>query len=274
MKGWNLLVPSAPLAGSLNMAVDEYLFRSLGRTPQTYVRFYRWEKPTASLGYSQAVEKTVDLAFCRQNGIDVVRRITGGKVVLHWREITYSVSSSDTEAFSSTLAESYRLISNALMRGLKKMGLEARLAGPPPASYSKGNMPCFSYPARDEVEIDGKKIIGSAQKRIGTRFLQHGSIPLHADEDLLEQATMLHETDGLSRMTSLSEALGKEVTFDWAVELLAAGIAEFFGVNLKPTALKPEETAAILRIQKDKYENENWTRGRQSATSIAFFSFE
>jgi lipoate-protein ligase A len=274
MKDWNLIVPSAPLAGSLNMAVDEYLFRSLGRTPQTYVRFYRWEKPTASLGYSQAVEKTVNLAFCRQNGIDVVRRITGGKLVLHWREVTYSVTSSDTEAFSPILAESYRLISNALIRGLKKMGLEARLAGPPPSSYSKGNMPCFSYPARDEVEIDGKKIVGSAQKRIGARFLQHGSIPLHADDDLLKQATMLHETDGLSRMTSLSDALGKEVTFEWAAELLTAGIAEFFGVHFKPKILEPEATAAILRIQKDKYENEDWTRGRPSATSIDFFNFE
>jgi len=274
MKEWSLIVDNVPLRGSLNMAVDEYLFRSLGKIPQTCVRYYQWERPTASLGYSQAVDKVVDLDFCRRNRVDIVRRITGGKLVLHWREITYSVVSSDSQAFSSTLAESYRLISNALILGLKKMGLEARLAVAPPPSYSKGNMPCFSYPARDEIEIDGKKIIGSAQKRLGTRFLQHGSIPLYSDEGLLKQVALLQREDGGIRMISLSEALGKPVTFEWAVERLAAGISESFGIRFVPRAIRPDENAAIFRIQKEKYENDDWTRGRQNSARIDFFNFE
>ncbi len=273
MKEWGLIIERSPLPGSLNMAIDEYFFRCLGRAPQTFVRFYQWEKPTASLGYSQVVEKVVNLDFCRRNGVDVVRRITGGKLVLHWREITYSISSSDTQAFSSTLAESYRLISNALIRGLEKMGLKARLAGPPPSSYSKGNMPCFSYPARDEIEIEGKKIIGSAQKRVEIRFLQHGSIPLYADEDLLKQASILNEEGSRIRMTSVSEALGRPVRIEWAVDRLAAGIAESFDVKFELKLLQPEEYAAILKIQRDKYENEEWTLGRNKGSSIDFFNF-
>jgi lipoate-protein ligase A len=165
---WNLFIDLTPRPGVFNMAVDEYLFRQLDKIPRTTVRFYRWERPTVSLGYSQRVEDVLDLEYCRRQGIDVVRRITGGKLVLHWREITYSIVSSDTAAFSSTLAESYRRISSALILGLEKMRLRVRLAGPAPSSYSRGNMPCFAYPARDEIEIEGRKIVGSAQKRVGS----------------------------------------------------------------------------------------------------------
>ena len=248
------------------MAVDEFLFRSLGDEPRTFVRFYRWAKPTASLGYSQTVEKVLDLDYCRRNGIDVVRRITGGKLVLHHREITYSVASSDTEVFSSTLAESYRLISNALICGLEKMGLKARLAGPPPDSYRTGNMPCFAYPGLDEIEIDGRKIVGSAQKRVGRRFLQHGSIPLQSDEEVLRKLSLGGGADADVRMISLSEALGRPAEFDWAVERLVEGIEAFFNVCFRTKIFPPEDIVAVLDIQKSRYQNEAWTLGNRPAS--------
>jgi lipoate-protein ligase A len=135
-------------------------------------------------------------------------------------------------------------------------------------------MSCFSYPARDEIEIGGKKIVGSAQKRVGARFLQHGSIPLAAEEDLLKRATLSKEGDTEIRMTSLSEALGRPVGFEWAVERLAAGIAESFGIKYCPKIFEPEENARILRIQSKKYESEEWTAGRRKDLSIDFFDFE
>lgn len=259
MKIWDLIVDKIPLPGALNMAVDEFLFRSLGHEPRTFLRFYQWAKPTASLGYSQAVEKALDLDNCRQHGIDVVRRITGGKLVLHYREITYSVASSDTEAFSSTLAESYRVISNAIISGLGKMGLAAKLAGPPPESYGKGTLPCFSYPARDEIEIDGRKIVGSAQKRVGGRFLQHGSIPLYSDEELLRKISLAGDAEAEIRMISLSEALGRPIEFDWAVERLMEGFAAFFNVRLGPKTFAPDEDVAICELRKERYEDVGWT---------------
>jgi lipoate-protein ligase A len=261
MKSWDLVIDPEPRCGAANMAVDEYLFRSLGKEPRTIVRFYSWAHPTASLGYSQSADKTLDLEFCRNNGIDVVRRITGGKLVLHWREITYSIVSSDTETFSPTLAESYRLISAALIRGLKKMGLRARLAGPPPSSYLKGNMPCFAYPARDEIEIGGRKIVGSAQKRVAGRFLQHGSIPLQDDEGLLRRISLARDEDSGLHKVSVSEALGREVAREWAVGCLAMGMAEHFGVRLVPLTLGAEAEDAIRQIQARRYEDEAWTLG-------------
>jgi len=248
----------------MNMAVDEFLFRSLRGEPRTLLRFYQWARPTVSLGYSQGVEKVLDIDYCRQHGIDVVRRITGGKLVLHHREITYSVASSDTAIFSSTLAESYRLISNALICGLEKMGLAAKLAGPPPASYGKGNMPCFSYPARDEIEIDGRKIVGSAQKRVVGRFLQHGSIPLYSDEELLKKISLGGDAEAEIRMTSLSEALGRSVDFDWAVDRLVEGFEASFNVRFRTKVFPPEDIVAVLELQKARYENEAWTLGKKS----------
>jgi lipoyl(octanoyl) transferase len=95
MKTWSLIVEPKPLPGSRNMAVDEHLFRLAMAEPRTFLRFYQWQRPTASLGYSQDPDKVVDLDFCRRNGVDVVRRMTGGKLVLHHREVTYAVASSD-----------------------------------------------------------------------------------------------------------------------------------------------------------------------------------
>jgi len=265
MREWNLIVEKRPLPGPLNMAVDEYLFGSLGPDPHTHVRFYEWERPTVSLGYSQVTEKVINLDFCRRHGIDVVRRTTGGKLVLHHREVTYSMCSSEVEVFSSTLAQSYRLISLALIRGLREMGLQARLAGPAPSFYGRGNLPCFSYPARDEIEIDGKKIVGSAQKRVGPKFLQHGSILLENEEELLRQVLAPSEKIGRLRLVSLSEALGRAVGFDWAVERLKRGIAGYFGIRFKPKIFTPEELEIIKDIQRTKYGTEEWTLGKRRA---------
>jgi len=270
---WSLFIDLTPHLGAFNMAVDEYLFRRLDKIPRTTVRFYRWERQTVSLGYSQRVEEVLDYDYCRSHGIDVVRRITGGKLVLHWREITYSIVSSDTKVFSATLAESYKRISAALILGLKKIGLKARLAGPPPSSYSRGNMPCFAYPARDEIEIDGRKIVGSAQKRVGEWFLQHGSIPLQGDEGILDRVSLSRESGSGAKMISISEALGKEADNEWVVERLVDGLAEYFKVRFEARVFDVADDQVIQRIQEKRYANEAWTMGRPEAASIDFLDF-
>ncbi|MGB2764346.1 MAG: lipoate--protein ligase family protein [Candidatus Aminicenantaceae bacterium] len=267
-KDWEVILDKKPLSGSLNMAVDDYLFQSLSDKPKTYLRFYRWEKPTVSLGYSQNIQKVVDVNSCQKLGIDIVRRMTGGKLVLHHKEVTYSLCSSDIKAFTSTLMDSYRIISQALMRGLEKMGLKPNLAETPPSSYKRGDLPCFSHPAQNEIEIKGKKIVGSAQKRAGSRFIQHGSIPLEKDEGLLESVTFLKGEKSEERKISISEALGKKVSFDWAVEYLISGISEFFEIILIPKDFNAEEKEAILKIQKEQYENSEWTFGGPSTSDL------
>ncbi len=258
-KKWRLIVNRIPATGAWNMAVDEFLFRRLTDEPVTIVRFYRWARPTVSLGFGQKTARVVDLEFCRLNGVDVVRRPTGGKLVLHDREVTYAVVSSDAEMFTSTLGGSYQWISQGLVKGLEAFGLKPSLAGETPRDYVKGTMPCFSQPARNEIELDGRKIIGSAQKRTGNRFLQHGSIPLAGDEDLLRAVSLRKEDPSKILMTSLSEALDRPVSFDEAVDRFIGGLASFGGIDFKPFAFGKEERAAIESLRLRKYATEAWT---------------
>ena len=259
MKTWHLIVEPEPLPGSWNMAVDEHIFRLAETSPRTFLRFYRWERPTASLGYSQEASRVVDADFCLAHGIDIVRRMTGGKLVLHDREVTYSVASSDATAFTATLRDSYRLISRALLKGLERMGVSARLAETSPPAYLKGTMPCFAFPARDEIEIGGRKIVGSAQKRTGPLFLQHGSILLEKDEALLAAVSRPGESAESLGMTSLSEALGRPVDFEAAVGPLVQGFADFFGVGFERFALGPADREAVRRLQASRYASDAWT---------------
>jgi lipoate-protein ligase A len=145
------------------------------------------------------------------------------------------------------------------MLGLMKMGLNSILSADPPSVYSQGNLPCFSYPARNEIELNGKKIIGSAQKRIGSRFIQHGSIPLEEDGALLESVSRLKEGEEKVRMTSLSQALGIKVSFESAVEYLKAGFSEYFRISPDPKTFDEKEKEAIIEIQKQRYERRDWT---------------
>jgi len=259
MSNWYLWYDPQPLPGSWNMAVDEFLFRQAQKNRGTYLRFYTWLRPTASLGCSQEVFRVVNLEECQKRGVDVVRRMTGGKMVLHHLEVTYSLSSSQTDLFTPTLEGSYRLISEALIKGLEIMGLKAALASTTAAAYARSNLPCFAYPARNEVEIGGKKIIGSAQKRAGSTFIQHGSIPLIKEIELLSAISFglaLLRPEGL---TSLSDELGKKISFEEAADYLRQGFEEYFQINLVPFQPSPSEVERIRTIEITKYASPTWT---------------
>jgi len=267
MRVWHLLVEPVPLRGSWNMAVDEILFTKAQAERSTFLRFYRWERPTASIGYSQDVRHVAEVEYCLRHGVDLVRRITGGKLVLHHREITYAVASADTETFGATVGESYGRISRGLMRGLELLGLAPRLAETSPEAYIKGTMPCFAFPARDEVEVGGRKIIGSAQKRTGTAFLQHGSIPLESDEELLRAVARPGGGGGGAGMTSLAAAVGRPLSFEEAADHLARGLAEFFAVRLEPFVLSAADRDAAAGLEARRYASDAWTFRRPGADS-------
>ncbi len=262
MKAWDFIIDSTPLRGSLNMAVDDYLFQSLTDAPMTYLRFYSWKNPTVSLGYSQKRREVVNEDYCREQGIDIVRRITGGKLVLHSKEVTYCICSSDKELFTTTISESYKRISEALIFGLKAMGMAPLLAEKSNPAYIRGNLPCFSYPAKNEIKVAGKKVIGSAQKRIGDKFLQHGSIPLKEDDEKLKRVSCLAKGSEKIRMIPVSNVLGRDVYFDSVVSYLASGFSEYFGIKLKPETLTQKEKTAVAEIEKSRYLNPEWIKRR------------
>src|SRR6516165_4313427 len=190
---WKLIIDGAR-DGASNMSIDASLLDEVeaASEPRTVVRFYGWQTPTISLGRNQKIEKAVDEDYCRTNGIDIVHRPTGGRAVLHDDELTYAVISNDSEAFGDTIYGNYKRVSEALCLGYKRLGVPAVLAPDTrkhPAYPDDADLPCFISPSRYELMVNGRKIVGSAQRRVRRSFLQHGSMPITMDLEVLARAT-------------------------------------------------------------------------------------
>lgn len=213
------LIRSGKLPGSMNMAIDEALLEAVaaGQTGPI-LRLYGWQSATLTLGYGQSVSKDVDQRVCEQAGVDLIRRSTGGRAVLHDHELTYAViARSDGPPFAGSLLDCYRAIAEVLQAGLQHLEIEASLV-PGKSGAGQGHPAhavCFTAPSQYELVVDGRKIVGSAQKRLGAAFLQHGSIPLTLDLGLLarllkidaEQPDILHKIGwlaGLNQTVTLS----------------------------------------------------------------------
>src|SRR2546422_10508599 len=209
---WELII-DGPIDGIRNMAIDAALLDEVDSSSdlRTIVRFYGWVRPTVSLGRNQTIDKAVDTEYCIANGIDVVHRPTGGRAVLHDDELTYAVISNDSSFFGDTIYGNYKRVSEALCLGYTRLGVPAVLAPDTrktnPASNG-GDPPCFLSPARYELMVGGRKIVGSAQRRVRRSFLQHGSMPVTCNRDNLARATGVTDSAPL-----LMEMAGVRVVF-------------------------------------------------------------
>ena len=226
---WELII-DGPLDGKRNMAIDAALLNQVeaSETPRTVVRFYTWTTPTISLGRNQQIEKAVDINYCKANGIDVVHRPTGGRAVLHDDELTYAVISNDTDSFGETIYGNYKRVSEALCLGYNRLGVPAVLAPETRKAApldNDGDPPCFLSTSRYELMVEGRKIAGSAQRRVRRSFLQHGSLPITCDRMALAYATRLATAEPLEKeMAGVAEFLPQRPTVE---ELRAAFIQAF-----------------------------------------------
>ncbi len=262
------LLVDEPTDSFLNMAIDEALLLSCqrGEEPSLFptIRFYQWSTPTLSLGYSQRSSRTVARDYCQMAGINVVRRITGGRSVLHHREVTYSVvARSDEPPFSGSISDTYRLISRAIVGALASMEVAAELAGKAKDHSFTTSLttrsPCFYSPSRHEVVYQGKKMVGSAQKRLRGSFLQHGSILLDFDPQLLLLATKQQSGMRLpEKVTSINKVLQREVSPDELIEGLVAFFQQTLRLNVLPGELTPREEQEARRLCEEKYSQDAW----------------
>lgn len=169
-----------------NMARDRALFDELenaepgAAAPLPALRLYGWRPWAVSLGKHQDPERALDLEALRRRGYDWVRRPTGGRAVLHAEEITYAVAAPLTGPFGRGLSSTHRGIAGALSRFYRELGLPVALTRPaPPGDLDpRSPAPCFIAPGLAELELDGRKLAGSAQRRGRRAFLQHGSLPI------------------------------------------------------------------------------------------------
>ncbi len=173
-------INSEPSDGAMNMAVDVAMTHSSNQNIRPTLRFYQWNPFAISLGFHQS-EKDIDTDKCKDAGIDVVKRPTGGRAILHAVELTYSVVLPNTSRFySPEILPVYDLISNCIMAGLKKLDITADFerAKKTPENFSRGELSslCYASSVQYEIALKDKKLVGSAQRRFDDAVLQHGSI--------------------------------------------------------------------------------------------------
>lgn len=240
---WRLLIDELPREGAENMALDEALMESVaaGASPAT-LRFYRWAPPCLSLGKRQPLDG-VDLSACARDGVDVVRRATGGWAILHTDELTYSIAvRPDDPRAEGAILDAYRRLSQGLVAGLRRLGVPAEMNPITAGGTHNTSAACFEVPSAYEITARGRKLIGSAQVRPNGRVLQHGSLPLVGDISRVarylafereEERTAL--TEHLrARAATLAELAGREVSFAQAAKALRDGFAEALNLRFEP----------------------------------------
>jgi lipoate-protein ligase A len=258
---WRLLIETAPHRGAWNMALDEILMETVasGESPPT-LRFYQWQPPCLSLGKRQPLDG-VDLAACGRDGVDVVRRATGGWAILHSDELTYSIAvRPDDPRAAGAILDAYRKLSQGLVAGLRLLGIPAEMNPVTPGGTHNASAACFETPSAYEITASGRKLIGSAQVRPNGRVLQHGSLPLHGDiarvarylafPDEAERAALAAHLR--ERAATVTELLGRAVPFAEAGAALSRGFAAALNLELVPGESSERELARAEALAKEK----------------------
>jgi lipoate-protein ligase A len=228
------------------MAIDQALLRlhERGASPPT-LRLYRWSPPAVSLGYFQR-RPGLDPAACRRLGLEVVRRPTGGRAVLHLHDLTYAVVAGVGEGMPSSPATAYGVLCEGLLAGLRRLGVEAEMgreAVKPPQPEV-----CFLRASAADIVHRGRKFIGSAQTWRGNSLLQHGSIVLAPQTEALAAVFGAGVAELEARLTSLSEILGRRVEAPAVGEAIRTGLSHVLRVLFEPGELSAEEWALARRI--------------------------
>lgn len=255
---WRLLITGEE-SGAWNMAVDEVLMDTVRNSivPRPTLRFYGWNPPTITIGYAQQAERDLDLDACRRDGVDVVRRLTGGRAVLHQEEITYSIIVPE-ELLPGSIVHSYQVISQGLLQGLRLLGLDAQLATGHRKQYRSGL--CFDAPSWYELLVDGKKIIGSAQARKRGVVLQHGSIPLNVEPARLAFYLAVKQPvkerlykQAIADSACLSRWIGDKFNDDELIQFFVKGFQAAFRGVWHHDELSPDELRQAGQLAESRY---------------------
>lgn len=251
------------------MAVDEALFHSaVNRLAPPTVRFYAWSRPTVSIGFRQELGKTCDPRACRDNGIDIVRRFTGGRAVLHHRELTYCVASATEGPFRGlSVRQVYEWVGGVLRHALHGSGI--RVDSIPPASSPEApapasreaELPCFAASTRHEITAGGRKLAGGAQRWSRRGFAQHGSILMERDRDLWSAVWGAKASLAIAQSVGLSELSPTRLTRSRWTERLASEFQRTFGEPASEDPLSPGERSLATQLARDKYASTEWNQG-------------
>jgi len=223
MNQWRLIL-DPPLPGKINMEKDIKLMSEVSEGDSLpTLRLYRWSPPAVSIGFFQDEDKIINRQACLDLGLDLVRRPTGGRAVIHSDELTYSIVVPETDPFTDRggVIDVYRAISRGVVKAFNLLNISASITS---ASIERPNLDpgsCFDTPSAYEVQVKGRKIVGSAQLRRDGVILQHGSILFSLPGDLYEKVLIKSSTKGsreggsvLNQMAAGLLDLGYRVSYE------------------------------------------------------------
>ncbi|HDJ4970431.1 TPA: lipoate--protein ligase family protein [Staphylococcus aureus] len=255
-----------------NMAMDEALLNFVSRGEiDPVIRFYTWNPATLSIGYFQRLQKEIDIDKVKEKGFGLVRRQTGGRGVLHDKELTYSVIVPESHPnMPSTVTEAYRVISQGLLEGFKNLGFNTYFAVPKtPEERQKLKLPrssvCFDAPSWYELVVEGRKIAGSAQTRQKGVILQHGSILQDIDIDELfdmfiyknERLKLKMKEAFVEKAVAINDISDKHITISQMEEAFEKGFKKGLNIELKPLELTEAQLAEVEELT-EKYRSDEW----------------
>ncbi len=267
MKRWRV-IDTGYLDCYTNMAIDEALLKRYDPARELPVlRIYGWKPRAFSIGYSQNPEVELDLDKCRTARIDFARRITGGGAIFHKNELTYSIVCSKEDLELSTFSkEAYRVLCSFIVKTYQNLGLFAEYSLQETLRQGR-NWFCFTEREKYDIIVNGKKIGGNAQRRKKDRIFQHGSIPIRSD--LKQALSLLRNCPKVdkSKITSLSEVLGQDISYSRLKSLLIESFKQTFKVDITENGLSPEERTLTRLLLNEKYAKEEWNLYRDVSDS-------
>jgi lipoate-protein ligase A len=251
------------------MAVDEAMLEHIehGKVLPT-LRLYAWEPPCLSLGRAQSFTD-VDPVRLQALGWEVVRRMTGGRAILHTDELTYSVTGpADEPRLAGTVLESYNRLAGALLAAVQDLSLPVEMKEGKTENNGEPNPVCFEVPSTYEITVVGKKLIGSAQARRKEGVLQHGSLPLTGDLTRICQALVFADESAreiamqrlLARATTVESVLGRKVAWGNAEQAFVRAFEAQLGLELEAGELSESELTRADELAREKYAHPAWTK--------------
>lgn len=234
-----------------NMAIDEFLLTNLKDKP--IIRFYGW-KPSITIGRYTNIVGLIDLDILKNSGIGYSRRLTGGGILTHHIDLSYSIFLPKRYIKNRGVKENYRYICSFLIDIYKKLGLDAKFANEIGFNPIKSDI-CLAGLEEYDIVINGKKIGGNAQRYTKRAVLQHGSIPLWIDESLFKPIFL--ESSGIKNTQSLRK-LRIDITLEELLELAKNSFKKTFNVNFFESEFNSSQKEEINRLIKGKYSNDNW----------------
>lgn len=263
-----MLLDSRSHDAATNMAIDEWLLKQHGAgNIKPTIRFYGWNRPSLTVGHFQNVKRTISLDGIEKHQCDFVRRLTGGSAVLHDDELTYSIIVRESHPkIPKSVNEAYYILAKGLLEGYKQLGIDADFAIPEKERLRERSAVCFEIPASYEMIVDGKKISGNAQTRKDGVLLQHGSIPMSFNSEMLfdlfnfsNDSIRKRQRDSfIKKATSINEVLGKKHTYDQLKKAFIIGFKSKLHIDLKQLTLSTKDWKEINSLANNKYRTDEW----------------